>query len=73
MPIVVIPALSLNIGTSSPNTIIFLNESSTFNNEALNVDIRTYTYNSPLNANKSFTLSANDGSKSFNKSIVVLL
>ena len=75
-------SISLSSNTSSTlekgrtiNSIIFnwsYNKkvvSQTFNNEALNVDIRTYTYNSPLSSNKSFTLSANDGSKSFNKSI----
>ena len=40
-----------------------------FNNEVLDADVRVYAYSSPLSSNKTFTLSANDGSKSFNKSI----
>lgn len=40
-----------------------------FNNETLNVDTRTYAYSSPLSSNKTFTLTANDGTKSFSRNI----
>ncbi len=43
--------------------------SQTFNNESLNVDVRSYIYNSPLSSNKTFTLSANDGTNSFSRNI----
>lgn len=40
-----------------------------FNNETLNIDVRTYAYNSPLSSNKTFTLTANDGTKRFSRNI----
>lgn len=40
-----------------------------FNNQALEVSLRTYTYNLPFNSNKNFKLEANDGKGDFNKSI----
>lgn len=40
-----------------------------FNNETLNVDVRVYAYDTPFNSNKTFTLTANDGVKDFNKNI----
>ena len=40
-----------------------------FNNEVLDKDVRVYAYGTPFNSNKTFTLSANDGTKSFTKNI----
>lgn len=40
-----------------------------FNNETLNVDVRTYAYSTPLSSNKTFTLIANDGTKGFSRNI----
>ena len=40
-----------------------------FNNQALDVSVRSFTYNTPFNTNKSFKLEANDGKGDFNKSI----
>ena len=43
--------------------------SQSFNGTSLDKSIRTYTYNSSFNSNKTFTLNANDGTKNFSKSI----
>lgn len=40
-----------------------------FNNESLEANLRSYTYNSSFNSNKSFKLEANDGEGDFSKSI----
>lgn len=40
-----------------------------FNNEVLNTDVRVYNYSSPLSSNKTFTLTANDGTKAFSRNI----
>ena len=40
-----------------------------FNNQALEVSVRSFAYNTPFNTNKSFKLEANDGKGDFSKSI----
>lgn len=40
-----------------------------FNNQALEVSVRSFAYNTPFSANKSFKLEANDGKGDFSKSI----
>ena len=40
-----------------------------FNNEALDVSVRIYNYNTSFSANKTFTLRANDGTNDFSKNI----
>jgi hypothetical protein len=65
---------TLEIGTTI-NSVVFswtYNKnivSQKFNNEALEANLRSYTYNSSFNSNKSFKLEANDGEGNFNKSI----
>lgn len=65
---------TLEMGTTV-NSVIFnwsYNKnvvSQKFNNSPLEVSLRTYTYNSSFNNNKTFKLEANDGKKDFSKSI----
>lgn len=65
---------TLEIGTSI-NSVVFnwsYNKdiiSQKFNNQALDLSLRSYTYNLPFNSNKGFKLEANDGKGDFNKSI----
>lgn len=40
-----------------------------FNNQVLEVSVRSFAYNTPFNTNKSFKLEANDGKGDFSKSI----
>ena len=40
-----------------------------FNNESLDVGVRGYIYNTPMTSNKTFVLSANDGTENFSKNI----
>lgn len=43
--------------------------SQSFNGEILGKELRAFTYQTPFNTNKTFTLSASDSKKSFSKSI----
>ena len=43
--------------------------SQTFNNESLGVDVRSYSYKTPFSSNKTFGLSAHDGTKNFSRNI----
>ena len=43
--------------------------SQSFNGESLGKDVRSYTYNTSFDTNKTFVLSANDGTNNFNKNI----
>ena len=65
---------TLEIGTIVDSVIFNWNYnkdvvSQKFNNEALEANLRSYTYDLSFNQNKAFKLEANDGKGDFNKSI----
>ena len=66
--------LNVEKGTTLSNTVFnwTYNKSvvsQSFNGESLDTSVRTYTFATPFNSNKTFTLTANDGSKSFSRNI----
>lgn len=76
--------LVINLSSNKPGTLekgTIVNEvvfnwnyskdiiSQSFNGNALEPNLRAYTYTTPFSSNKSFTLKANDGKKDFSRSI----
>ena len=65
---------TLEIGTTVDSVVFNWNYnkdviSQKFNNEVLEANLRSYTYNLSFNQDKAFKLEANDGKGDFNKSI----